>query len=38
MPVDSEHFSIWASMNTHEIKNIDKVYKLHPEVLFKIYL
>ena len=26
MPVDSEHFSIWASMNTHEIKNIDKVY------------
>ncbi len=26
MPVDSEHFSIWTSMNTHEIKNIDKVY------------
>ena len=26
MPVDSEHFSIWSSMNTNEITNIDKVY------------
>ena len=26
VPVDSEHFSIWYSVNNHKKKNIDKIY------------
>ena len=26
VPVDSEHFSIWSTLNTHKHKNIDEIY------------